>query len=141
MSAAAIGLAMASASRPPVATSSAVETMTLEKGSGLALTRVRAPALPAWATNAAPPPSRKLPTCQAGSALSTMARLRSAPPSGRMKLWIASQALSTQAILSAKNSAKVPTAAIAEHPIVGEHVERLEMVGKRDPAELHRRAR
>ena len=50
MSAAAIGLAMASASRPPVATSSAVETTTLEKGSGLALTSVRAPALPAWAT-------------------------------------------------------------------------------------------
>ena len=29
----------------------------------------------------------------------------------------------------------------AEHPIVGEHVERLEMLGQRDPAELHRRGR
>ena len=48
-SAAAIGLAMASASSPPVATSSPVETAMLLNGSGLALTRVRAPALPAWA--------------------------------------------------------------------------------------------
>ena len=103
---------MASASRPPVATSSPVETTTLEKGSGLALTIVRAPALPAWARNAAPPPSRKLPTCQAGSPASTIARLSSAPPSGRMNEWIASQALSTQAILSAKNSASAPSAAM-----------------------------
>ena len=47
--AAAIGLAIGSASRPPVATSSPVETTMLEKGSGLALTSVRAPAFPAWA--------------------------------------------------------------------------------------------
>ncbi len=39
-----------------------------EKGSGLVFTSVRAPALPAWATNAAPPPSRKLATCQVGIA-------------------------------------------------------------------------
>src|SRR5688572_27949527 len=113
ITAAAIGLAMASASRPPVATSSAVDTTTFENGSGLVLTKVRAPALPAWAMNAAPPPSRKLPICQAGSPASMMARLSNAPPSGRMKLWTASQALSTQAILSAKNSASVPTPAMA----------------------------
>ena len=140
ISAAAIGLAMASASRPPVAISSAVETAMLLNGSGLALTSVRAPALPAWATNAAPPPSRKLAICQAGSPASTIARLSRAPPSGRTNEWIASHALSTQAILSAKNSAKRADRGDADHPIVGEHVERLQLVGQGDPAELHRQA-
>ena len=54
-----------------------------------------------------------------------------------MKLWTASQALSTQAILSAKNSAKRADRGDRQHPIVGQHVQRLELVGQGDPAELH----
>src|SRR3990167_8946879 len=102
---------MASASRPPVATSSPVETTALLNGSGLTLTTARVVALAPWLSNAPPPPSRKAMTCQAGSDESTSASASSAPPSGRMMLWTVSQIESTQAILSARNSAMVPTTA------------------------------
>ncbi len=61
---------------------------------------------------------QKLATCHVVSPLSTMARLSSAPPSGRMMVWTASHALSTQAILSAKNSANVPSAAAASSQLL-----------------------
>src|SRR3546814_17501352 len=68
------GKAMASASNPPVATSSPVETTALLNGSGLTLTTARVVALAPWLSSAPPPPSRKAVTCHAGSELSTSAR-------------------------------------------------------------------
>ena len=105
ISAAAIGLAMASAEQ-------AGGRDILAGGDDDVGKRLRArvderprASLAGMGKQAAPPPSRKLPTCQAGSPPSMIAIERSAPPTGRMTEWIASHRLSTQAILSAKNSA------------------------------------
>ena len=107
------------------------------KAPGLVLMSVRAPAFPAWARKAAPPPSRKLPTCHAGSPPSMIARLSNAPPSGRTKEWIASHTLSTHAILSAKNSASAPTPATPMIQLFARTSSACKLLRQGDPAELH----
>ena len=141
ISAAAIGLAMASASSPPVATSSPVDTTTLEKGSGLAFTSVRAPALPAWARKAAPPPSRKLATCQVGIAgIDDRKAEQGAAERPDERVDRVPGAVDPGDLVGEEFGERAD-ARDADDPVVGENVERAKLVGKRDPADISSRAR
>ena len=123
-----------------MATSSPVETAMLEKGSGLALTRVRAPGLAGMGDE-----GRAAAEQEAGDLPGRVAGI----DDGEAEQGAAERP--DEAVdrvpgaidpgdLVGEEFGQGADRGDADHPIVGEHVERLQLVGQGDPAELHRQA-